>query len=478
MLFNSFQYIVFFFVITIVHFMTPYKKRWIPLLVGSYYFYMCWNPAYIVLIIFSTIVDYVAAHRMAQTESNRRRTGWLLTSLCVNLGLLFGFKYYNFFLDTVSEIFESLGVDYVLPHSELLLPVGISFYTFQTLSYTIDVYRGKLKPERHFGRFALYVSFFPQLVAGPIERATHLLPQFQQVHHFRIDRTISGLRLVLWGLFKKVVIADRLSEFVNLIYDSPEIYSGPTLLLATYFFAFQIYCDFSGYSDIAIGSARVLGFDLMQNFNLPYLADSITDFWRRWHISLSTWFRDYVYIPLGGSRVSRTSLWIRNVLIVFGVSGLWHGANWTFVIWGLIHGTLYLIDSKTAESRENFRASLGIPQGLWRAACIVVTFHCVLLTWVFFRASSATDAMRIVSSVMTNPVGMPYLGPSSVATALSVMLILFLACVQILQYRQRLPFYKSPYTAPIALRWSGYVLLTLGIAMLGRSNNEFVYFQF
>jgi len=340
MLFNSLDFLIFFPVIVGLYFALSPKYRWVLLLGASYYFYMCWKAEYIILIVFSTLVDYFAARQMARIQEKKKRRPFLYLSLLSNLGLLFFFKYWNFFSGETRALLDSWNIMADVPTFQLLLPVGISFYTFQTLSYTIDVYNGKLEPEKNLGRFALYVSFFPQLVAGPIERATHLLPQLRQTFDFDYQRVVSGLQQMLWGFFKKVVIADRLAVYVNEIYASPGDENGLALLLATYFFAFQIYCDFSGYSDIAIGAARVMGYDLMENFRTPYLSKSIREFWSRWHISLSTWFRDYLYIPLGGNRVPQVR-WFLNLFIVFVVSGFWHGANWTFLIWGALQEAIW-----------------------------------------------------------------------------------------------------------------------------------------
>ena len=321
MLFNSFEYFLFFPIVAMLYFGVPQRLRWVLLLAASYFFYMCWKPGYLLLIVASTLVDYWAGLGIGRATSVSGKRGYLAVSLTANLGLLFFFKYYNFFSDSLREFSRLWGGTLDIPHSDFLLPVGISFYTFQTLSYTIEVYRGNKEPERHLGIFALYVAFFPQLVAGPIERAQRLLPQFREKHEFVYDRVVSGLKLIAWGLFKKVVIADRLAGVVDVVYGNVDAHSGPAFVVATVAFAFQIFCDFSGYTDIAIGSARVMGFELMTNFRRPYFAASIPDFWRRWHISLSTWFRDYVYVPLGGSRVSR-SRWYGNLFIVFLVSGL------------------------------------------------------------------------------------------------------------------------------------------------------------
>lgn len=331
MLFNSLEFIIFFPIVVALYFALNPKYRWILLLIASYYFYMCWNYKYIILIAASTIIDYIAGICIYHTRKKYLKTLFLLTSLMTNLGLLFFFKYFNFFGDSFNYVFEKFNIFYRVPAYHFLLPVGISFYTFQTLSYTIDIYKEGHKPEYHFGKFALFVSFFPQLVAGPIERSTNLLPQFHKNFTFDYNRIKSGIVQMCWGFFKKVVIADRLAEYVNAVYNNASDYQGLPLIIATVFFAFQIYCDFSGYSDIAIGSAKILGYDLMQNFRRPYLAVNIQDFWRRWHISLSTWFRDYVYIPLGGSRVKKLR-WHFNLFITFLISGLWHGAEWTFII--------------------------------------------------------------------------------------------------------------------------------------------------
>ncbi len=368
------------------------------LLLASYYFYMCWKVEYILLILFSTIVDYSVAIKMSESLHKKVRKRWLYLSLGVNLGILFLFKYFNLFNDAVQAAFNKFNLFYDIPTFELLLPVGISFYTFQTLAYTIDVYNGKLKPERNLFNFALYVSFFPQLVAGPIERASRLLPQFQKTYQYNYIRVVGGLQQMLWGFFKKLVIADRLAPLVNEIYNAPTEVSGITLLTATYLFAFQIYCDFSGYSDIAIGSARVMGYDLMDNFKVPYLSKSIREFWQRWHISLSTWFRDYVYIPLGGNRV-KVYRWYLNLLIVFMVSGLWHGANWTFLIWGALHGIYLIIEILLNKLPPILKRFPKIKHWF----LIGITFHLVLLAWIFFRANTVNDAFYILKQIAYIP---------------------------------------------------------------------------
>ena len=401
MLFNSLHFLLFFPVVAAVYFSLPYRFRVYFLLAASYYFYMCWRPAYILLIIVSTLLDYGCSIAMGNKADRKDRRLFLLLSLVGNLGLLFSFKYFNFFSGSLETLFGQFNIYYHFPSLKVLLPVGISFYTFQTLSYTIEVYRGKQKAERNFPYFALYVAYFPQLVAGPIERADRLLPQVRANHDWDYDRAVDGLRQAIWGFFKKVVIADRLALLVNHIYATPGEYSSLPLLLATYFFAFQIYCDFSGYSDIAIGTAKIMGIDLMQNFNRPYHSKSIREFWQRWHISLSTWFRDYLYIPLGGNRVARRSRWYFNIIIVFLISGLWHGANWTFVIWGSLHGFYLLGGVVTEKLRDGFCRLIGLARfpGVRKLISVVITFHLVLVSWVFFRAQSISDAFRILFEI-------------------------------------------------------------------------------
>jgi alginate O-acetyltransferase complex protein AlgI len=534
-LFNSVQFLVFFPLVVALYFATPHRFRWVLLLAASYYFYAAWRAEYLLLIMFSTGVDYVCGLRMGALAQQARRKKWLALSIGTNLGLLFAFKYFNFFSATTRRLLNQFNIFYDVPVFDVLLPVGISFYTFQTLSYSIDVYRGRQKPERHLGIFALYVSFFPQLVAGPIERSSRLLPQFFRQNGFDPERVSSGLRLMLWGFFKKVVIADRLAVYVNAVYGNPAAYDGPTIMLATYFFAFQIYCDFSGYSDIAIGTARVMGYDLMQNFRRPYFSRSIAEFWQRWHISLSTWFRDYLYIPLGGNRVDWWR-WYLNLLVVFLVSGLWHGAALTFVVWGGLHG-LYLVSSLiTQDFRDSLwqrigrigvrprtvlvpagaavsagRVSFGVPLlftgmlrrfrrtgppaqsgadeeillPMWAAwlrsvVALAVTFHLVLVAWVFFRAASLSNGMQMLRgaldwsgagvSSLFEPVG-------AVRVAIGVAVIAVLLVIHALQshWEGRTDF----ASLPLPVRWACYYALLFGILILGEFGaTEFIYFQF
>lgn len=479
MLFNSIQFLIFFPLVAFAYFAMPQRYRWAFLLAASYYFYMSWKPEYIVLIIGSTLVDYYVGLRMGKADTRAARRPYLILSLCVNLGILFGFKYLNFFSESARMLFDQVNIFYGVPAFDLLLPVGISFYTFQTLSYSIDVYRGKQKPERHLGIFALYVAFFPQLVAGPIERSTHLIPQFRQKHDFDYDRVTSGLKLMAWGFFKKLVIADRLAVFVDAVYNSPQEYTGVPLIIATYAFAFQIYCDFSGYSDIAIGAARVLGIDLMENFRLPYLAKSIPDFWRRWHISLSTWFRDYLYIPLGGNRVPMGRM-AMNLMIVFVLSGLWHGANWTFVLWGALHG-LFMIIAVLISSlwRKGSGVDIGAPR-LVKVLQIAGTFNLVCFAWIFFRANSIGDAWYIVTHLFSGlelRAGYGIGGGGAYELSIAALAIVIMELVHWLRQRgdlQRLFMFQ-----PIWVRWTAYYALVFFILVLGKFGvSEFIYFQF
>jgi len=482
MLFNSWQFLIFFPTVVILFFALPGRYRQALLLLASYYFYMCWKAEYLFLILVSTLIDYTAGILMGKTERLARRRLYLILSLLTNLGLLFTFKYFNFFNDSFRLLFRHFNLIYHVPALKVLLPVGISFYTFQTLSYTIDVYRGKKEPERNLAVFALYVAFFPQLVAGPIERSTRLLPQFYEKMEFDYERVKNGLLLMAWGFFKKVVIADRLAIYVNQVYGSPGDFSGPVLLLATYFFAFQIYCDFSGYSDIAIGAAQVMGYRLMLNFNRPYFSKSISEFWKRWHISLSSWFRDYLYIPLGGNRVARWR-WYANLFIVFLVSGLWHGANWTFVVWGGLHGSYLLISIWTDGFRAFVRRKIGLEKhpALKKAIRVAVTFHLVLFSWIFFRAQSLTEALFIIRNIFSNwqwPALMTVPGFGLTEIIFAVASIFVMESVHLLQRGTAIRDLLGRQST--GLRWAVYFLLVMAILLFGAYDNSraFIYFQF
>ena len=402
MLFNSGHFLLFFPIVLILYFSTPSKYRWVLLLAASYYFYMAWEAIYISLILISTVVDFLVARSMSRESNPSRRKMLLWLSLTTNIGLLAFFKYLDFFADNVNQLLDWMSLDYMIPASSFLLPMGISFYTFQTMAYTIDVYNKKIEAEKHFGYFALYVSYFPQLVAGPIERAQNLLHQFRLHFAFDYERASAGLKQMLWGFFKKMVIADRISLMVNTVYSNPEAMDPSVLLLATFLFAFQIYCDFSGYSDIAIGASKIMGIKLMDNFRTPYLSSNISEFWSRWHISLSTWFRDYLYIPLGGNRVVKWR-WYYNLMLVFIVSGFWHGANWTFIMWGALHGT-YLIFALLFKRFKKRLRDFSMDNGLGKldkCASIAITFILVLIAWVYFRAANISEANLIVSRLLS-----------------------------------------------------------------------------
>jgi len=492
MLFNSIHFILFLPVVVIIYFSLPYRYRWVLLLIASYYFYMAWRPEYVFLIVFSTLVDYFVAIKMSKVDDKQKRKKYLIMSLVINLGLLFLFKYFNFFSDSTRLLLNNFNIFYNLPSFKLLLPVGISFYTFQTLSYTIDVCKGKRKPEKHLGIFALYVSFFPQLVAGPIERSTSLLPQFYKKYDFDYDRVASGLCQMLWGFFKKIVIADNIANLVNLVFSSPENFQGIHFIIATILFAFQIYCDFSGYSDIAIGTARIMGFELMRNFNRPYFAKSISDFWNRWHISLSTWFRDYLYIPLGGNRVNKFRMYL-NLMITFVISGLWHGANWTFVVWGFLHG-LYLIFEKLIKNvADSIELKFGRGKFL-RIYSLFQTFYIFVLVcfaWIFFRADFLSDALYIVSHLFDgvlhfivnfwniNEIKL-ILSKFNITPLLFVEIwisILFLLIIQALRGEKDLFIFLRD--KKMLFRWSFYYLLIFWILFFGYFGEQpFIYFQF
>ena len=488
MLFNSLHFLLFFPIVVALFFVLPQKIRWALLLIASYYFYMCWKIEYIFLIIISTLIDYYSSNQMSKTLQKTTRKKWLILSIITNLGLLLSFKYFNFISENIRLLFNQFNIFYETPVFNLLLPVGISFYTFQTLSYTIDVYNGKTPAAKHLGIFAVYVSFFPQLVAGPIERSHRLLPQFFQKHKFKYERVKAGLQQMMWGFFKKIVIADRLAIIVDGIYNNPYDYSGFALLLGTLFFTFQIYCDFSGYSDIAIGAAKVMGFELMENFKRPYFSKSISEFWRRWHISLSTWFRDYLYIPLGGNRVLKWR-WYYNLFITFLVSGLWHGANWTFIVWGALHG-LYLIVAIIAKKPKKYIIDvLGLKGSfiykLWQVG---ITFVLVLFAWIFFRANSINDALYIIQHMFIDigdytdieKMKLKFRGLGIQINDIIICLILISFMEIYHLYERTGDVWRKLSLHPRILRWSVYYIILFSILFLGPYTrvNNFIYFQF
>jgi len=450
---------------------------------------MSWNPKYALLILTSTAITYLSGIYIekANKQGSGKKKVFVALSFISNLAILIGFKYFNFLNENFAILFEKLGLVWNVPNFNILLPVGISFYTFQALSYTMDVYRGKIEATRHFGKYALFVSFFPQLVAGPIEKSANLLPQFDRANKFDYDRIKDGLIIMGWGFFKKMVIADRLAILVNTVYADPASYSGFELIIATVFFAIQILCDFSGYTDIAIGAAKVLGYDLMKNFDRPYFSKSIPEFWRRWHISLGGWFRDYLYFPLGGSRVSTLKKY-RNIMIVFLVSGIWHGASWNFLIWGFLHGIYQIIDLAITPKVNKINASLKINTSsfIHRLYKVIFTFTLVTIAWVFFRANSFADAIYIIqNSFVFNPevfmsgdiykLGLPW---REFKIAVIAILVLFGANLLERKYNLLNLLRKQHFIT----RWAYYIALVLYILFYGvyGSNEQapFIYFQF
>ncbi len=485
MLFNSIDFAVFFPIFFILYWLVSdkLKLRNIFLLVASYFFYGWWDWRFLFLIAFSSFVDYYVGKQLYKTEGKSKRKRLLLVSLLVNLGFLVYFKYTNFFIDTFVDSFKLFGENLKVSTLNIILPVGISFYTFQTLSYTIDIYRKQLKPTQDALSFFTFVAFFPQLVAGPIERASHLLPQFYKTYKFNYKHVKSGLLLVAFGLFKKMVIADRLAILVNQVYNNPTDYGGFDLIIATIFFAFQIYCDFSGYSDIAIGLSRTIGFDLMKNFDSPYFSKSITEFWRRWHISLSTWFRDYVYIPLGGSRKGTYRMYA-NLFIVFFVSGLWHGAAITFVIWGAIHGLIIVLEKAFKPKLHGFLKTINF--NLYSVGSnfffMTLTFGVVCFAWVFFRANSFKDAIYIINNFFSSKSahGLLDLGLGQAEIIISFIAIIVLISFDF--YHKKHNIIKILNKESSIFRYSIYLIIIFIILIFGiygeGQASEFIYFQF
>jgi D-alanyl-lipoteichoic acid acyltransferase DltB (MBOAT superfamily) len=486
MLFNSIDVAIFFPIVFTIYWVLAKNitSRNTLILLSSYVFYGWWDWRFLFLIIISSAVDFFVGKYIHKTKNKNKRKQLLLISLLVNLGFLFYFKYTNFFIETFVDSFRLFGNKIEVSTLNIILPVGISFYTFQTLSYTIDIYRKTLKPTKKWLSFFTFVAFFPQLVAGPIERASHLLPQFFVIHKFNYYQVRSGLLLMAFGLFKKMVIADRVAILVNEVYNNPIGYSGTDYLIATFFFAFQIYCDFSGYSDIAIGISRTMGFDLMKNFDSPYLSKSITEFWRRWHISLSTWFRDYVYIPLGGSRNGKYKTYL-NLFIVFLVSGLWHGAALTFVIWGSIHGVIIVIEKIFEKQRKSIYKRINLKKRSFvnKIIFIPMIFTIVSIAWIFFRANNLTDAILILQGIIKldiNTDNIFDLGLVKNEFYLSIFLILILIFIE---WSNK----KSNYISFISrqkqtVRWLIYVIIINSIIILGvygsGTPKDFIYFQF
>ncbi len=496
MLFNSFSFLIFFPVVLLVYFIIPAKVRYIWLLVISYYFYMCWNAEYALLLLASTAITYGAAMLIDRFRDNIGLKKTLVgISLFLNLGILFVFKYLNFTFETVEKVFGKLGMTFEMPAFDLLLPVGISFYIFQAVGYTVDVYREKIKVERNFLYYALFVSFFPQLVAGPIERSTNLLPQFRKLDTFKLWNTTriqKGAVVMLYGYFLKMILADRIAILVDTVFDPLLFgtYQGITVLVAAMLFSIQIYCDFAGYTYIAIGAARIMGFELMNNFNMPYLARNIKDFWDRWHLSLSTWFRDYLYFPLGGSRKGIIRKYI-NIIIVFLVSGLWHGASWHYVVWGVVHGAMRIAGEATKNIRERIYTRLNFQRDtfavkLWQTVC---TFFLVTLAWVFFRAESVNQSLAMIKSMLSvyNPwvltdgtlftLGLDAKEWNVLMIALPVLLV-----VDMLRY-QKMQLTEWFMKQNLWFRWIVFYAGIMAVVIFGvygaqYDATQFIYFQF
>lgn len=498
MLFNSLAFVIFFPIVAFLYFAIPHRYRWSLLLIASYYFYMCWKVEYILLIAVSTVSAYLATIQIENQNNQLKKKAYLIASVSINLGILFLFKYFNFCNDSLRSLFNHFNLPYTIPAFNVLLPVGISFYTFQTVGYIIDVYRGESKAEKHLGMFALYVAYFPQLVAGPIERCTRLLPQFLKKHEFDYQRVTDGLKLMAWGMFKKVVIADRLAPLVAQVYNNPREYQGISFIVATVFFAFQVYCDFSGYSDIAIGAGQVMGIKLMKNFDRPYAARSVSEFWRRWHISLSSWIRDYLFLPIALNK-RYWGAWglLYASMIAFSLMGLWHGANWNFLFFGVLHGLALSYEIVTNKTRK--RLSKLIPSQIYTTLTLILTFAFINFTYIFFRANTISDAFYIVSHLFTgvgnffthlttytislNIVGIKetiqsiFYNQSPWSVFSAVVLIGFLEAIHFIQRYGSIRQMLSK--KPTWFRWCVYYAFAIGLLVFGKFNaQEFIYFQF
>ena len=482
MLFNSLNFAIFLPIVFILYwFATKGNLRLqnILLLVSSYFFYACWDWRFMFLLIFSTLLDYFTGIKIHEATNQRKKLFWLWLSIGINLGFLGIFKYYNFFAESFADGLSLLGFKANLGSLQIILPVGISFYTFHGLSYVIDIYKNRIKPERNFIDYSVFVSFFPLLVAGPIERATHLLPQILKKREFDYSKAVDGLRQILWGLFKKIVIADNCAEFANTIFNNSTDYSGSTLVLGALFFTFQIYCDFSGYSDIALGTARLFGIELLRNFAFPYFSRDIAEFWRRWHISLSSWFKDYLYIPLGGSK---GGMWmkIRNTFIIFLVSGFWHGANWTFIVWGFLNA-LYIMPSIVFNTHRN---NLDIvARGKYLPTikeffAIGITFCLTVFAWIFFRAANVTHAFSYISEIFSSSLlTIPHFPGIGKAVSIIFLTGLFFV-VEWLGREQQYAIAHLGIKWYKPVRWALYYAIILAIFHFTGKEQQFIYFQF
>jgi D-alanyl-lipoteichoic acid acyltransferase DltB (MBOAT superfamily) len=473
MLFNSAQFLFFFPLVTLLYFLLKPQYRWALLLGASCYFYMFFKPVYILILFFTIIIDYYAGKFIEREQNKRRRRLLLIVSILSNVLILAFFKYYNFLNDNITGLANLIGFQNPIPYLSILLPIGLSFHTFQAMSYTIEVYRGHQKAEQHFGIYALYVMFYPQLVAGPIERPQNILHQFHETKTFRYENAVNGLNLMAYGMFKKVVIADRLAEYVSEIYSQPAHYTTIPIIIATVFFSIQIYCDFSGYSDIAIGAAKVMGYDLMLNFNRPYLSHTISEFWTRWHISLSTWFRDYVYIPLGGNRTTRFK-WYRNLVIVFLLSGLWHGASWNFIIWGALHAFYLVFGLLTLDLRKKISAVTGLGRlpKLNALLQMLTTFALVTFAWIFFRAETFDQSCILLKKILQFDLSVNIPRITTKLGALNLFMCFMLIILLFVSY-------SLPRNLDVRFKTFFFIVVTILIILLGSNGTgNFIYFQF
>ncbi|SEN46787.1 D-alanyl-lipoteichoic acid acyltransferase DltB, MBOAT superfamily [Mucilaginibacter gossypiicola] len=483
MLFNSFGFGIFLIVVFALYwfvFNRKLQQQNLLLMAASYFFYACWDWRFLFLLIFSTLLDYFTGLKMYQAKNQKLKTFWLWLSITINLGFLGVFKYYNFFASSLAAVCADIGIHLSPFTLNVILPVGISFYTFHGLSYVIDVYKGRIKAERNFIDYSLFVSFFPLLVAGPIERSTHLLPQVKATRKFNYQEAINGLRQMLWGLFKKAVIADQCADYANLIFANSAHYTGSTLVLGAIFFAFQIYCDFSGYSDMALGIAKLFGFDLLRNFAFPYFSRDMAEFWRRWHISLSSWFRDYLYIPLGGSKTG-TWLKVRNTLVIFIVSGFWHGANWTFIIWGFLNA-LFILPSILLKTNRNHLEivakgnALPTPREFMQ---MVFTFIQVLFAWIFFRADSVTQAFKYIGGIFSKSLfSVPQLDVGKEQLLEVILLIITFIIVEWQGRENQYAIEKLTWLRRRGYRLAFYYTLIIVIFLFTGKEQQFIYFQF
>lgn len=481
MLFNSLNFAIFLPIVFILYWFVTNKKLMVQnsmLLLVSYIFYGWWDWRFTFLLLFSTLLDYYSGIKIQESSNDRIRKFWLVLSIGINLGFLGFFKYYNFFVVQFADLLKNVGFsvnESSLMILKIVLPVGISFYTFHGLSYIIDIYKKRITARYNFVNYALFVSYFPLLVAGPIERATHLLPQIEVTRKFNYSLAADGLRQILWGLFKKIVIADNCAYYANMIFNDPGSYNGSTLFLGALFFTFQIYGDFSGYSDIALGTSKLFGIRLLQNFSFPYFSRDIAEFWRRWHISLSSWFKDYLYIPLGGSK-GGTFMRLRNTFIIFLVSGFWHGANWTFIVWGLLNALYFvpLLLSEKNRQHINIVAEGRLLPTLGDTLRIGTTFILTVFAWIFFRAASVTQAGEIITSIFSTSV----LQPLQILPKILILLLGFFMTVEWVGREGHYGLEKIGYRWPKILRWLFYCLLLVMIVMYSGSEETFIYFQF